>query len=50
MQSNHWHIYSPFISSVKYVADTIVGPFGLVTVSPLTAVTSGFLMIRKKKY
>ncbi len=37
----------------KYVAaeivHTIVGSFGLVTVAPLTAITSGFLLIRGKK-
>lgn len=37
----------------KYVAGeivhTIVGSFGLVTVAPLTAITSGFLLTRGKK-
>ncbi len=36
----------------KYVAseiiDTIVGSFGLVTVAPLTAITSGLLLTRDK--
>lgn len=40
-----------FILNYKYVAaeivHTIVGSFGLVTVSPLTAITSGFLLTRK---
>lgn len=43
-----------FILNYKYVAaeivHTIVGSFGLVTVAPLTAVTSGFLLTRKKKH
>ncbi len=42
-----------FILNYKYVAaeivHTIVGSFGLVTVAPLTAITSGFLLTRKKK-
>lgn len=37
----------------KYVAaeivHTVVGSFGLVTVAPLTAITSGLLLTRKKK-
>ena len=37
----------------KYVAaeivHTIVGPFGLVTVAPLTAITSRFLLTRGRK-
>lgn len=37
----------------KYVAaeivHTIVGSFGLVTVAPLTAITSGFLLTRKRE-
>lgn len=40
-----------FILNYKYVAaeivHTIVGSFGLVTVAPLTAITSGFLLTRK---
>lgn len=42
-----------FILNYKYVAaeivHTIVGSFGLVTVAPLTAITSGFMLTRKKK-
>lgn len=42
-----------FILNYKYVAaeiiHTIVGSFGLVTVAPLTAITSGILLTRKKK-
>ncbi|MDD3347592.1 YibE/F family protein [Oscillibacter sp.] len=42
-----------FILNYKYVAaeivHTIVGSFGLVTVAPLTAITSGFLLTQKKK-
>lgn len=42
-----------FILNYKYVAaeivHTIVGSFGLVTVAPLTAITSGFLLTRKDK-
>lgn len=41
-----------FILNYKYVAaeivHTIVGSFGLVTVAPLTAITSGFLLTRSK--
>lgn len=41
-----------FVLNYKYVAaeivHTIVGSFGLVTVAPLTAITSGFLLTRKK--
>ena len=41
------------ILNYKYVSaellDTIVGSFGLVTVAPFTAVTSGWLLTRKKK-
>lgn len=41
-----------FILNYKYVAaeivHTIVGSFGLVTVAPLTAITSGFLLTREK--
>ena len=37
----------------KYVAaeivHTVVGSLGLVTVAPLTAITSGLLLTRKKK-
>lgn len=37
----------------KYVASeiihTIVGSFGLVTVAPLTAITSGLLLTKKRK-
>ena len=40
------------ILNYKYVAaeliDTVVGSFGLVTVAPFTALTSGFLLTRKK--
>jgi len=40
-----------FILNYKYVAaeivHTIVGSFGLVTVAPLTAITSGLLLARK---
>ena len=40
------------ILNYKYVAseiiDTIVGSFGLVTVAPFTAVTSGYLLTRGK--
>ena len=40
-----------FILNYKYVAaeivHTIVGSFGLVTVAPLTAITSGLLLTRK---
>lgn len=40
------------ILNYKYVAaeiiDTMVGSFGLVTVAPLTAIASGFLLTRKK--
>lgn len=43
-----------FILNYKYVAaeivHTIVGSFGLVTVAPLTAITSGFLLTRKDKW
>ena len=42
-----------FILNYKYVAEeivhTIVGSFGLVTVAPLTAITSGFLLTKEKK-
>ncbi len=42
-----------FILNYKYVAaeivHTIVGSFGLVTVAPLTAITSGFLLTKRKK-
>lgn len=42
-----------FILNYKYVAaeiiHTIVGSFGLVTVAPLTAVTSGLLLTKRKK-
>lgn len=41
-----------FVLNYKYVAaeivHTIVGSFGLVTVAPLTAITSGFLLTKKK--
>lgn len=41
------------ILNYKYVSaeilDTIVGSFGLVTVAPFTAVTSGILLTKKKK-
>jgi len=41
-----------FILNYKYVAaeivHTIVGSFGLVTVAPLTAITSGFLLTKRK--
>lgn len=41
-----------FILNYKYVAaeivHTIVGSFGLVTVAPLTAVTSGLLLTRRR--
>lgn len=41
-----------FVLNYKYVAaeivHTIVGSFGLVTVAPLTAITSGFLLTRKR--
>lgn len=41
-----------FILNYKYVSaeivHTIVGSFGLVTVAPLTAITSGFLLTREK--
>lgn len=41
------------ILNYKYVSaeilDTIVGSFGLVTVAPFTAVTSGLLLTKKKK-
>lgn len=41
-----------FILNYKYVAaeivHTIVGSFGLVTVAPLTAITSGILLARKR--
>lgn len=41
------------ILNYKYVSaeilDTVVGSFGLVTVAPFTAVTSGWLLTRKKK-
>lgn len=41
-----------FILNYKYVAaeivHTIVGSFGLVTVAPLTAITSGLLLTRRK--
>lgn len=41
------------ILNYKYVSseilDTIVGSFGLVTVAPFTALTSGFFLTRKKK-
>ena len=40
-----------FILNYKYVAaeivHTIVGSFGLVTVAPLTAITSGLLLTRR---
>ena len=40
-----------FILNYKYVAAeivlTMVGSFGLVTVAPLTAITSGLLLTRK---
>ena len=43
-----------FILNYKYVAaeivHTIVGSFGLVTVAPLTAIISGFLLTRKDKW
>lgn len=42
-----------FILNYKYVAaeiiHTIVGSFGLVTVAPLTAITSGILLTNKKR-
>lgn len=42
-----------FILNYKYVSaeivHTIVGSFGLVTVAPLTAITSGFLLTKRKK-
>ena len=42
-----------FILNYKYVAaeiiHTIVGSFGLVTVAPLTAITSGLLFTGKKR-
>ncbi len=42
-----------FILNYKYVSveivHTIVGSFGLVTVAPLTAITSGILLTKKKK-
>lgn len=42
-----------FVLNYKYVAaeivHTIVGSFGLVTVAPLTAITSGFLLTKVKK-
>lgn len=42
------------ILNYKYVSaeilDTVVGSFGLVTVAPFTALTSGVLLIRKKKF
>ncbi len=41
------------ILNYKYVSaeilDTVVGSFGLVTVAPLTALTSGFLLTRKRR-
>ncbi|MFR4621430.1 MAG: YibE/F family protein [Lachnospiraceae bacterium] len=41
------------ILNYKYVAaellDTIVGSFGLVTVAPFTALTSAWLLTKKKK-
>lgn len=41
------------ILNYKYVASeiihTVVGSFGLVTVAPLTALTSGILLTRKKR-
>lgn len=41
------------ILNYKYVSagiiDTIVGSFGLVTVAPFTAITSGFLLTKKRK-
>ena len=41
------------VLNYKYVAaeivHTVVGSFGLVTVAPLTAITSGLLLTRKKK-
>lgn len=41
------------ILNYKYVSseilDTIVGSFGLVTVAPFTALTSGVFLTRKKK-
>lgn len=40
-----------FILNYKYVAaeiiHTIVGSFGLVTVAPLTAITSGILLTKR---
>ena len=33
----------------RYFFDTVVGSFGLVTVAPLTALTSGFLLTRKRR-
>lgn len=42
-----------FIFNYKYVAaeiiHTIIGSFGLITVAPLTAITSGFLLTKNKK-
>lgn len=42
-----------FILNYKYVAaeivHTIVGSFGLVTVAPLTAITSGLLLTKRSK-
>ena len=42
-----------FIFNYKYVAaeiiHTIIGSFGLITVAPLTAITSGFLFTKNKK-